>query len=381
MVTRSARRRLLLTVYPPDGGAAQHVVDLALGLDADLWAIDLACLAGSEVWAKLESRSNVTLHELRGSHGRPGLGDLGNLTHLARLAGSADVIHGHSSKAGFLTRLAALMKGRRGQTLFTPHGWSFWAAGGAESRAYLALERAAAHWCRFLVTVSNAERQAGLARRVGRREQYRVILNGIALERYAAEPHPLPGRILFVGRLRSPKRVDLAVRALALVRRTLPEATLDVVGDGPLRDELGELAAREGVTESIGWLGTRSDVPELLAGAACLLLASDYEGCPLTVLEAMAAGLPVVATAVGGVPELVAEGETGLLVPPGRPEPIASALEAILGSPDRARAFGAAGRERARLLFSRERMVSEIGALYDELLAHATGTAVPPPLG
>jgi glycosyltransferase involved in cell wall biosynthesis len=381
MVVSSARRRLLLTVYPPDGGAAQHVVDLALGLDPDRWAIDLVCLPGSEVWAKLHLRSNVSLHELHGSHGRPGLWDLRNLTLLARLAGSADVIHGHSSKAGFLTRLAALLKGRTGRTLFTPHGWSFWAAEGGEARAYLALERAAARWCSFLVTVSNAERQAGLAQRVGRREQYRVILNGIALESYAGEPHPLPGRIVFIGRLRSPKRVDLAVRALALLRRTLPEARLDVVGGGPLCDELRGLAAREGVAESVGWLGTRSDVPELLAGAACLLLASDYEGCPLTVLEAMAAGVPVVATAVGGVPELVVKGETGLLVPPGQPEPIASALEAILSSPDRARAFGAAGRERARTLFSRQRMVGEIEALYDELLSPARGTAVPTRIG
>jgi glycosyltransferase involved in cell wall biosynthesis len=381
MVIPSARRRLLLAVYPPDGGAAQHVVDLALGLDPDGWVIDLACLPGSDVWTKLAPRSNVTPYALRGSHGRPGPGDLRNLRLLARLAGSADVIHGHSSKAGFLTRLAALVKGRSRRTLFTPHGWSFWAAQGAESRAYLALERAAARWCRFLVAVSAAERQAGLARRVGRREQYRVIMNGIALEPYAGEPHPLPGRIVFVGRLRSPKRADLAVRALALVRRTVPEATLDVVGDGPLQDELRELAAREGVAESIGWLGTRSDVPELLAGAACLVLASDYEGCPLTVLEAMAAGLPVVATAVGGVPELVVEGKTGLLVPPRQPEPIASALETILASPERAWAFGAAGRERARLLFSRERMVSEIEVLYDGLVSHGTRTGVPTTLG
>jgi glycosyltransferase involved in cell wall biosynthesis len=89
----------------------------------------------------------------------------------------------------------------------------------------------------------------------------------------------------------------------------------------------------------------------------------------LTVLEAMAAGLPVVATAVGGIPELVVEGETGFLVAPDRPEPIADALVAILSAPDRGRALGAGGRDRARALFSRERMIRETAALYDEIVA------------
>jgi glycosyltransferase involved in cell wall biosynthesis len=365
----SSAPRLLLTVYPPDGGASQHVVDLALGLDADRWAIDLACLPGSQPWTELEGRPNVRLHGLRGSHGRPTPGDLRDLPLLARLAGRADVIHAHSSKAGFLTRLAAFARGRRNRTLFTPHGWSFWAAEGLEARAYLALERLAAHWCRTLITVSVAERREGLEAGVGRPEQYRVVLNGIELEPYAGEPRPEPGRIVFVGRLRQPKRADLAVRALAIVRRTRPEATLDVVGDGPLRTGLEQLAEREGVKQAVRFLGVRNDVPQLLAGVACMLLASDYEGCPLTVLEAMAAGLPVVATAVGGIPELVVEGETGFLVAPDRPEPIADALEAILTEPDRGRALGAAGRERARALFSRERMIRETAALYDELVA------------
>jgi glycosyltransferase involved in cell wall biosynthesis len=169
--------------------------------------------------------------------------------------------------------------------------------------------------------------------------------------------------------LRQPKRADLAVRALALLSRTRPEATLDVVGNGPLRTELEELADREGMNEAVRFLGVRNDIPELLAGAACMLLASDYEGCPLTVLEAMAAGVPVVATAVGGVPELVVDGETGFLVQPGRPEPIAEALEAVLAEPDRGRAFGAAGRQRARAVFSGERMIRETAALYDEIAA------------
>jgi glycosyltransferase involved in cell wall biosynthesis len=367
----SAPLRLLLSIYPPDGGAAQHVIDLVLGLDPERLAIDLVCRPGSEVWAALERTGNVTLHPLRGLHGRPAMGDLRDLPLLFRLAGRADVIHAHSSKAGFLTRLAAAAHRNSSRTLFTPHAWSFWAAGGVEGHAYIALERLGARWCRILIAVSHAERAAGLAAGVGRPEQYRVIPNGIDLELFAREPRPRAGRIVLVGRLASQKRVDLALEAFRTVREALPEATLDVVGDGPFRRRLEELAGRLEVRQYVRFLGARADLPDVLNEAACLLLASDYEGCPLSVLEAMAAGLPVVATAVGGVPELVVDGETGVLAEPGSSAQLASGLRTVLSSPELARALGSRGRERARRLFARERMVRETCALYEEIAASA----------
>ena len=110
-----------------------------------------------------------------------------------------------------------------------------------------------------------------------------------------------------------------------------------------------------------------ADVAGLLSEAACFLLTSDYEGLPYTVLEAMAAGVPVVATRVGGVPEQVVDGETGFLFEPGDPSAAAAAVERILAAPDGAARLGDAGRERVRRKFSRERMVSETVALYDAL--------------
>jgi glycosyltransferase involved in cell wall biosynthesis len=366
----SAWRRLVLIVYPPDGGAAQHVIDLARGIDPDRYRLDVACLAESNVWHELEAASHVTLHPLRGSHGRPVAADVGNLPMLGRLVADADVAHAHSSKAGFLARLAAGARRRTARMAFTPHGWSFWAAGGLEGKAYLGLERVAAHWCRTIVAVSNAERDAGIAARVGRPEQYRVIPNGIDLTPYAAEPEPEPGRILFVGRLRAPKRLDLALQALAILGPQIPEASLDVVGDGPLRAELEELARRLAIDDRVRFLGTRSegDLPGLVRRAACMLLASEYEGCPLSIIEAMAGGVPVVATSVGGVPEIVVDGETGLLAGAGDSQAIAAALSAVLSDPERARRLGAAGRERAQNRYSRKRMVDDTCALYDEIV-------------
>src|SRR5205814_7166410 len=123
-------------------------------------------------------------------------------------------------------------------------------------------------------------------------------------------------RMVFLARLAPPKAPSLCVQAMAEVVVTHPEARLDIVGDGPLRAEAEALSRELGVTGAVRFLGDRDDVPAQLASAACLVLASGYEGCPLSVLEAMAAGLPVVVTRVGGIDEVVEDGVTGWIVEP-----------------------------------------------------------------
>ena len=276
------------------------------------------------------------------------------------------MIHVHSAKAGFLGRLAAATHGRRRDCVFTPHGWSWWAAEGLEARLYLNLERLAAHWCRTIVALSADVRDAGLAARVGDPGQYRVIPNGVPLERFALPRRPVRGRILMVGRLAPPKRPDLAIRALASVREQIPDAELHIVGDGSLRTEAGALAAELGLGGAVQFLGTREDVPELLAEAECALLASDYEGSPLAVVEAMAASVAVVATEVGGVGELVRPGATGAIARKGDAEARARALLDALGDPERAAALGAEGRRLAQEELSLDCMVGRLVGLYEE---------------
>jgi glycosyltransferase involved in cell wall biosynthesis len=202
-----------------------------------------------------------------------------------------------------------------------------------------------------------------LAAGVGRPGQYRVIRNGVDVDRFALDRAPEPGRILFLGRLAAQKRPDLALRSLALMER--PDAELVFVSDGPDREALGRLAGELGVGERVRFLGYRDDVPAQLARAACVLLSSDYEGMPLTVLEAMAAGAPVVATRVGGVEEAL--GDAGLIVDPGDAEAVAAALSTVLSDHDAAETLGSVGRRRVREQFTRERMVAETAALYEEL--------------
>jgi glycosyltransferase involved in cell wall biosynthesis len=351
-----------LSAYPPDGGVTRQLIDIVEGLDPERWAVDVACPVASEPWEELAGRENIVRHALAPGK-EPSPSDLLDLRRLLRLAGRADVIHAHASKGGFLARLAAALRGRRRRAIFTPHAWSFWQSGRA-SDLWLALERTAAHWCGTIVAVSEHERDVGLAARVGRAKQYRVIPNGVDPERFL-EPAPEPGRILMVGRLAPQKRPDVAVRALAGLRRTHPQAQLDIVAHGPQQAETEALVAELGLGAAVRLLGKRDDVPALLARAQCFLLTSDFEGCPYTLLEAMAAGVPVVATRVGGVGEIVREGETGFLADRANHESVAAALALVLDDPARGRALGEAGRRLVVERYSLERMVRETTALYE----------------
>ncbi|MEP6893617.1 MAG: glycosyltransferase [Gaiellaceae bacterium] len=362
----ATRRPILIAAQPLHSGVAAHVIELVEGLPADEFEINVACPRESTMWQELGGRDGVVLHRIR-PHRQPGPGDLATLATLLPLVRRAELIHAHSAKAGFLARVAALTAGRRRRCIFTPHGWSFWAAGGAEARVYLGLERLAAHWCHSLVALSQAERAAGLDAGVGREEQYRVIFNGVDVERFALTPEPVPDRIVLVTRFAPPKRNDLLVDAFAIVRRTRPQAELHIVGDGPDRGALERQMGELGLDGPVRLLGRRDDVPEILSRAACFVLASDYEGAPLAVIEAMAAGVPVVATGVGGVPELVADGESGFVVPGGEAPALAAAVEAVLSDPSRARQMGDVGRVIARSRLSHERMIRDLLSLYEEV--------------
>jgi glycosyltransferase involved in cell wall biosynthesis len=340
-------RRLLVATQAVETGVPIHIRDLLDGLATMELEIDVACPEGSLLWRELAGRPGISLHALVGAR-RPAPSDVVDLRRLTRLASRATVIHLHSAKAGFLGRVAAALRHRVDSCIFTPHGWSFWAFGGVESAAYLRLERRAARWCRTIVAVSHDERAAGLAAGVGKQSQYRVIHNGVDAEHFSGERRPVPGRVVLVGRLSRAKRPDVALRVLDAVRQHFPEAELHIVGGGPEEEQVRRLVHDLGLSASVRLLGRLDDVAEVLAGADCLLLTSDWEGCPLAVLEAMAAGVPVVSTHVGGVPELVADGETGLLAPPRDVAALAAAVERILGHPAFGEQLGEAGRARAR---------------------------------
>jgi glycosyltransferase involved in cell wall biosynthesis len=367
VVGDTAPRRVLLVAQPLDAGVPRHVLDLVDSLDPARFQFDVVCPRRSMLWSALEHRPSVQLYPI--SPGTmPSLGDVWPWLQLLRLVRRADAVHAHSSKAGFLVRTAALVTGRTNRCAFTPHAWSFYARTGWQQRLLVVAERLAGRWCRIIIAVSDAERREGLGRRVGRPDQYRVVVNGVDLERFARPRRPQEGRVVMISRLSEQKRPERAVHAIALLRHRRRSAHLVVLGDGPLRAPVEQLVSRLGVSQAVELLGDGADVPEHLSRASCLVLTSDYEGCPLSVLEAMAAGVPVVATATPATSEVIEDGTTGFLVD-SDPDAIARGIERVLSNEPSVEHMGARARERAAQRFSRARMVEQTARIYDELMS------------
>jgi glycosyltransferase involved in cell wall biosynthesis len=187
--------------------------------------------------------------------------------------------------------------------------------------------------------------------------------------------------ILTVANLRPPKGLDVLADAATRLRDTPPFRDVPfvwlVAGDGPLAASLAGDLERRGLAGRVRLLGFRSDIADLLAAADVFCLTSRREGAPRSILEAMAAGRAVVATDVGGVSELVAAGETGVLVPRDDPGAIASALAALLTDPERSTRLGRAGRERVRAQHTLDRAAAAIAAAYDEVITRKTAASAP----
>jgi glycosyltransferase involved in cell wall biosynthesis len=202
----------------------------------------------------------------------------------------------------------------------------------------------------------------------------RVIHNGISLEGYSSRENPTLRSSLTKGSQRpivmSVARLENRQKGLQFLVSAAAEVTdaqFILVGAGPHRAELEEQVEGLGIQDRVTFLGHREDVPELLGSCDLLVLPSLFEGFGVSVLEAMAAGRPVVASAIGGVNEVVVDGETGLLVPPGDPHALAAAIRTVLADSALARRFGEAGRARSRQ-FSVKEMLDRTTGLYEELL-------------
>jgi glycosyltransferase involved in cell wall biosynthesis len=198
-----------------------------------------------------------------------------------------------------------------------------------------------------------------------------IIWNGIDVERFfAVEVRPsISQRAIHVARLIYPTKDQVTL--LHAVRRVVdaePGFSLDIVGDGPYRAELEALCDELKLRRHVRFLGQRDDVHALMSQADMFVLSSITEGLSITLLEAMATGLPIVATRVGGNPEVVADGETGLLVPPRSPDALAEAILRLVRDPQSARRMGAAARQRAELSFDIRRVVARYEELYRSVL-------------
>lgn len=302
------------------------------------------------------------------------------LVGFARRSG-IDVVHTHKIGSNVW---GALLSPLMGRPVFVAHEHT-WSYEGNPTRVLLDRELIARRADAFVAVSREDQRRMIEIERVPAAKT-RFIPNGIPpfpaptgrdvrAELGIAADVPLVG---VVATLRPQKALDVMIRAVPELRRRVPGATVLLIGGADALDSQEEarlraVAAAAEVGESVRFLGPRDDVPDLVAAIDLGALSSDFEGSPLSVMEYMEAGKAVVATRVGGLPDLVVEGETGLLVPPGDPPALAAALAELLRDPERRARMGAAGRERRREMFSIEATARRVGELYRELWAAKAG--------
>jgi glycosyltransferase involved in cell wall biosynthesis len=271
----------------------------------------------------------------------------------------ADVVHTHDDGPLIYGALAGRLSGTP-RIIHTQHHGKL----GIISRRQERLVAWSARGVDCFVCVAHDSARQMIAQGVAAR-RVRVLWNGIDLERFA-ERGPRPdGPIVTVARLSPEKDIANLLRALAIVARTHPAVRLEIAGDGPCREDTVRLACELGLEPRVRFLGETRDVPALLERASMFVLPSQTEGISLTLLEAMARGLPVAATAVGGTPEVVDDGVTGLLVPTRHPQALADALLRLHAEPDVAAGMGKAGRRRVEAHFDVRSMVRRYEALYE----------------
>jgi len=294
--------------------------------------------------------------------------------------GRYDVVHTHSSKAGILGRWAAYLAGVP-IIVHTVHGWGHHnRQHPLVRRFYILLERVTQRITDRLIVVSPRNIEKGLADGIAAPEKYVTIRSGIELDRFRSPSRPrealraelgIPSDVAVVGTVTrlSPQKAPLDfVDAASQVVAQRQDAHFVIVGDGPLRADVEARVTALGLTERVHLTGLRRDVPDLMHSFDVFALTSLWEGLPRVLPQAMAAGLPIVATAVDGNAEAVTDGVNGLLPPPGDPRAMAVALLRLLEDPPLARRMGEAGRTRAEE-FGARKMICDVAALYEALLA------------
>jgi glycosyltransferase involved in cell wall biosynthesis len=282
-----------------------------------------------------------------------------------------DVLHTHAAKAGATGRLAALLAGgaRPPVRVHTFHGHVLRGYFGSErQRLFTLVERTLARTSSGLVAVSPEVRDDLVALGVAQPERFTVIRYGFEFPEAEVPAERLGAFVVgYAGRLTAIKRPLDLVRALRGAVDRGADATLVVVGDGEDRPQAERLAAELGVAERCRFVGYQRDMAGWYASFDVFCLASANEGTPVAAIEALAAGVPVVATRVGGTPAVVDDGETGFLVEPGDVEGLAERLALLAGDGELRERMGRLGAERTRARYGVERMVDKVERLYEEL--------------
>jgi glycosyltransferase involved in cell wall biosynthesis len=363
----------VMTSFEP-GGTERQMIELARRLDPARWTIHIACFHARGTWFSRAAEAAASVAEFPVTSFR----HFDTLCHVAAFAcwcrrQHIAVVHTtelYSNIFGLpgaaLARVPARIANRRE---INPD----------KSLAQITLQRAAYACATRVVANSRAAADRLAAERVPA-ARISVIPNGLDLPRYEPRPEKRqPRKVVMVANLRPEKGHDLLIDAAAQLLTVVPDATFEIIGGGPELVTLLTRADAAGVGHAFNFLGPREDVAARLAAADIFVLPSRSEAFPNAVLEAMGAGLPIVATRVGGIPELIDDDKTGLLVPPGDARALADALQRLMASPTAAARLGGAAQAVATARYSFTRMVAAFDALYvTELARHGAGAVAQP---
>jgi glycosyltransferase involved in cell wall biosynthesis len=373
------------------GGPALHVAYLSAGLRGRGYETMLVAGEvgrGEESMAYVAEELGVPVTTLPHLHREISpMRDLLATFRLARIMREQrpHILHTHTAKAGAIGRVAALLAGRARPPIVvhTFHGHVLRGYFGRfRTGVFRWLERLLAPVADALIAVSPEVRDDLVAMGVAPAAKFAVIRLGIQLDERVAAGHAgreetrrvmgiADGRFVvgWIGRMTGVKRADDVLRAFKLLRESEVDACLCMVGDGPDRDRVEALAEELGVVRDCLFPGYQEQVGLFFAAFDAFVLPSGNEGTPVTAIEALASGCPVVATRVGGVPDVVRDGEDGFLVEPGAVEELAERLARLARDPELRASMGAAGRARVLPRYSVDRLIDDVDRLYRELLA------------
>lgn len=373
MITNDTRPVILQVLHTLNfGGAEVLAARLARGLN-DRFRFVFACLDDLGTLGSELRSEGYAVHVL---DRKPGL-DVGCVRRLARIARDerVDVILAHQYTPFFYSRAPGWV-GRRPPVLFVEHGRNF---PDLPNRKRMLFNRWFLRPVDRVVAVGQAVKRALIDNEGIAGGRIEVIYNGTKLEDFSIDAnlrHQVRQELgldddqqvaIQVARLDYLKDHCTAVRVAERVRSALPRFKLLLVGEGPEREKIEREIASRNLHDTVRLLGQRSDIRRLLAAADLFLLTSISEGIPVTFIEAMAAGLPIVSTAVGGVEEVVVDRQTGLVAPSGDDQRLAACVLKVLQDRDQAQAMGHRGRERAFEMFSERAMHESYAIVFNEL--------------
>ena len=364
------RLAYIMTRAHPLGGVQIHVRDLAAALQAQGHSPTVITSGSGPFIDDLRARQIPTVILKHLTYPISPIHDVRALREIRTVLRELrpDLIAVHSAKAGILGRLAG--RSLRIPVVLTAHGWTFGPGiPTVQAAVYRRVERLVGPFSTRIIAVSEFDRRLGLDARIVGEDRLVTVHNGMpdVPPVLRADPSRTPVRMVMVARFGAQKDHATLFRALAGLKDHPWD--LDLIGDGPLMARTQSMAAALGIGSRVHFLGERMDVDHILARAQIGLLVTNWEGFPLSILEAMRAGLPVVASSVGGVAESVRDGDTGFLVPQGDVGLLRDRVNRLLLDPSLRARFGNSGRKRYEADFTLGNAVTKTLAVYRDAIA------------